>query len=97
MQTVKNCTFLGRILNRFSKDVGAVDEILPNTMIISIQILVVMIGILVQVLIINWWIIFAVIIMLFLFGIIRRIYLPMAQTIKRLEGIGKLIFFFLSR
>lgn len=69
------------------------DEILPNTMIISIQTLMVMIGILIQVLIINWWIIFAVIIMFILFGMIRRIYLPMAQTIKRLEGIGKLIFF----
>ncbi|XP_012537913.1 multidrug resistance-associated protein 4 isoform X2 [Monomorium pharaonis] len=49
----------------------------------------VMIGILVQVLIINWWLIFAVIIMFFLFGMIRRIYLPVAQTTKRLEGVAK--------
>lgn len=90
MQIDKNCTFLGRILNRFSKDVGAIDEILPSTMILSIQTFAVMIGILVQVLIINWWLIFAVIVMFFLFGVIRGIYLPIAQTIKRLEGIGKL-------
>lgn len=93
MQIDKNYTFLGRILNRFSKDVGAVDEILPSTMISSIQIFAVMIGILVQILIINWWLIFAVIVMFFLFGVIRRIYLPIAQTTKRLEGIGKLFFF----
>jgi len=68
------------------------DETLPSTITISIQIFAVMIGILVQVFIINWWIIFAVIIMFFLFGIIRRIYLPIAQTIKRLEGIGTLHF-----
>ncbi|KYN32705.1 hypothetical protein ALC56_12984 [Trachymyrmex septentrionalis] len=79
----------GRILNRFSKDMGAVDEILPSTMTVSIQIFTVMIGILVQILIINWWIIFAVIIMIFLFGIIRKIYLPIARTTKRLEGIAK--------
>lgn len=79
----------GRILNRFSKDIGAVDEILPRSMIESIQIFAVTIGILVLVLIINWWIIFAVIIMFFLFGVIRRIYLPIAQTTKRLEGIAK--------
>ncbi|XP_018402741.1 PREDICTED: multidrug resistance-associated protein 4-like [Cyphomyrmex costatus] len=79
----------GRILNRFSKDMGAVDEILPTTMTLSIQIFTVMIGILVQVFIINWWIIFAVIIMVFLFGMIRKIYLPIARTTKRLEGIAK--------
>ncbi|XP_011882343.1 PREDICTED: probable multidrug resistance-associated protein lethal(2)03659 isoform X3 [Vollenhovia emeryi] len=79
----------GRILNRFSKDVGAVDEVLPLTMAMAIQIFAVMIGILVQVLIINWWLIFAVIIMILLFEMIRRIYLPVAQTTKRLEGIAK--------
>lgn len=93
MQISKNCTFLGRILNRFSKDVGAVDEILPSTMTVSLQIFTVMIGILVQVFIINWWIIFAIIIMIFLFGMIRKIYLPIARTTKRLEGIGKLLSF----
>ncbi|EGI62548.1 Multidrug resistance-associated protein 4 [Acromyrmex echinatior] len=79
----------GRILNRFSKDMGAVDEILPSTMTVSIQIFTVMIGILIQVIIINWWIVFAVIIMIFLFGIIRKIYLPIARTTKRLEGVAK--------
>jgi len=73
---------------------GAVDEILPSTMTTSIQIFMVMIGILIQVLIINWWIIFAVIIMIFLFGVIRKIYLSIARAIKRLEGIGKLLSFF---
>jgi len=76
-------------LNRFSKDIGAVDEILPRAMTESIQIFVVMIGILVQVLIINWWIIFAIIIVGILFGLIRKIYVPIAQTVKRLEGNGK--------
>jgi len=61
-------------------------------MALSIQAFMVMLGILVQILIINWWMIFAVIIMFILFNMIRKIYLPLAQTTKRLEGIGKLIF-----
>jgi len=69
-----------------------VDEVLPVIMTLSIQTLIVMIGIIVQVLIINWWIIFAVIVTFLLFGMIRNIYLPVAQATKRLEGIGKLIF-----
>ncbi|XP_060825226.1 ATP-binding cassette subfamily C member 4-like isoform X2 [Bombus pascuorum] len=76
----------GRILNRFSKDVGSVDEILPRTMIESIQIFTVMIGILVQVFIINWWTIFPMFIMGFLYWQIRNIYLKTAQDMKRFEG-----------
>ncbi|XP_011647242.1 multidrug resistance-associated protein 4-like isoform X2 [Pogonomyrmex barbatus] len=79
----------GRILNRFSKDIGAIDEILPPIMLLSIQMFAVLIGILVQILIINWWIIFPIFIMIVLYEMIRRIYIPIAQTIKRLEGIAK--------
>ncbi|CAK9794749.1 ATP-binding cassette sub-family C member 4 [Anthophora plagiata] len=79
----------GRILNRFSKDVGAVDEILPRTMIESIQIFAVMIGILTQVLIINWWTIFPMLVMGFLYWEIRNVYLKTAQDMKRFEGITK--------
>lgn len=86
---------LGRILNRFSKDIGAVDEILPRTMIEAIQIFIVMIGILIQVLIINWWILFPAIILSVLYNEIRKIYILSAQTIKRLEGNGKASFFLL--
>ncbi|XP_029155458.1 multidrug resistance-associated protein 4-like isoform X2 [Nylanderia fulva] len=79
----------GRILNRFSKDIGAVDEILPRTMIETIQIFAVMIGILIQIFIINWWLIFPTIIMSILYNEIRKIYVPTAQNIKRLEGNAK--------
>ncbi|XP_015433210.1 PREDICTED: multidrug resistance-associated protein 4 [Dufourea novaeangliae] len=79
----------GRILNRFSKDVGAVDEILPRTMIESIQIFAVMVGILAQVLIINWWTVFPMLIMGFLYWQIRNIYLNTAQDMKRFEGTTK--------
>lgn len=86
--------FSGRILNRFSKDIGAVDEILPRTMIDAIQIFAVLIGILAQLIIINWWLVFVIIIMGILYGKIRNIYIPTAQMIKRLEGNSKFFFFF---
>ena len=79
----------GRILNRFSKDVGAVDEVLPRTMIESIQIFAVMVGILAQVLIINWWTLFPMLVMGFLYWQIRNVYLKSAQTMKRYEGTTK--------
>lgn len=62
------------------------DEILPRTMIESIQIFAVMIGILAQVLIINWWTIFPMLVMGSLYWQIRNIYLKTAQNMKRFEG-----------
>lgn len=55
-------------------------------MIEAIQIFAVMIGILVQVIVINWWIIFVIIIMSILYSKVKNFYLPTAQMIKRLEG-----------
>ena len=83
--------FLGRILNRFSKDIGAVDEILPMAMIDSLQIFSVMIGIMAQVLIINWWTIFPMIVMGYAYIQIRNIYLATVQDVKRLEGNSKFL------
>ncbi|XP_014219727.1 multidrug resistance-associated protein 4-like [Copidosoma floridanum] len=79
----------GRILNRFSKDIGAVDERLPMAMIDSLQIYSVLLGILLQVLLINWWSIFPMLIMGVLIARIKDIYLSTAQAIKRLEGNAK--------
>ncbi|XP_012261830.2 ATP-binding cassette sub-family C member 4-like [Athalia rosae] len=79
----------GRILNRFSKDIGAVDELLPRLMIESIQVYLVMTGILTQVIIINWWMIFPVLIMGYFYRMFTNIYMPTARDLKRLEGVSK--------
>lgn len=79
----------GRILNRFSKDIGSVDEILPTTMIEALQIFAVMIGILAQVVIIHWWTLLPMAIMGFFYGKIRRLYLATARDVKLLEGISE--------
>ncbi|XP_020292124.1 probable multidrug resistance-associated protein lethal(2)03659 isoform X2 [Pseudomyrmex gracilis] len=79
----------GRILNRFSKDIGTVDEYLPRCALEVIQIAVVMIGIMLQVLIINHWVIIPILIVSVLYNVIRTIYTPKAENLKRLEGNAK--------
>lgn len=84
----------GRILNRFSKDMGAIDEVLPRMMMDAIQILLVMIGILVMVLIVNPIMIAALACAMLLFACIIKLYMRPAQDLKRLEGICKCFVFF---
>lgn len=79
----------GRILNRFSKDMGAIDEILPRMMMDSIQISLVMIGILVMVLIVNPIMVAALLCAILLFATIIKLYMRPAQDLKRLEGISE--------
>lgn len=79
----------GRILNRFSKDMGAIDEMMPRIMLDAVQIILVMCGILVVVLIVNPPMILALLGSVILFAIIVRLYMRSSQDLKRLEGISK--------
>ncbi|PSN41132.1 Multidrug resistance-associated protein 4 [Blattella germanica] len=79
----------GRVLNRFSKDMGAVDEQLPKAMLECIQVLLVMAGILTMVTIVNYWLLIPMVFMGLLFYKVRGIYVSTAQDIKRLEGITR--------
>ncbi|CAH0557999.1 unnamed protein product [Brassicogethes aeneus] len=79
----------GRILNRFSKDIGAIDELLPRVMIVALQITLVMIGILVNVSISNPHVIIAVIVLGILFILLMNCYIATTRAIKHIEGITK--------
>lgn len=68
---------------------GSVDELLPKALLDTIQIFLVMAGILAMVFIVNAWMIIPTIILGILFYYLRVIYLSTAQDIKRLEGISK--------
>ncbi|KAJ8979912.1 hypothetical protein NQ317_005348 [Molorchus minor] len=72
----------GRVLNRFSKDMGAIDEILP-------RITLVMIGILINVGISNPYVIIAMVVLGAVFIKLRNWYIQTAKDIKHLEGITK--------
>lgn len=79
----------GRILNRFSRDMGGIDEIMPRVMMDAIQIILVMCGILGVIVYVNPPMIVALSIAILLFGGIIKLYLRSSQDLKRLEGICK--------
>uniref|UniRef100_A0A1A9X4D6 Multidrug resistance-associated protein lethal(2)03659 n=1 Tax=Glossina brevipalpis TaxID=37001 RepID=A0A1A9X4D6_9MUSC len=79
----------GRILNRFSKDLGQVDEILPNVMLDVIQIFLSLTGILIVLCLINPWYILATGITGVIFYFLRSFYLKTSRDVKRLEGVAR--------
>lgn len=79
----------GRILNRFSKDMGAIDELLPKAIMDAVQVLLVMIGILVVIAMMNPILLVALLGAIVLFAIVLKLYLRPTQDLKRLEGITR--------
>ena len=78
---------VGRIMNRFSKDIGCLDEVLLKTFLMAIQmILLLLTGILVPVAT-NPWILIVVLPLAVLAMCISRYYLNTSRQLKRLESI----------
>ncbi|XP_013166628.1 PREDICTED: multidrug resistance-associated protein 4-like [Papilio xuthus] len=79
----------GRILNRFSKDMGVVDEILPRMILDSMQMFMVMFGILIMVAIVNPYMLLTTAVCGIFMYLWTVIYLNTAQAIKRVEGVSR--------
>ena len=80
---------VGRILNRFSNDIGCVDEMLPKTFLAAMQMLLM---IFVQILVTvatNVWLIFLVVPISVLVVFLSNYYLKTARELKRLESISR--------
>ncbi|XP_060518772.1 probable multidrug resistance-associated protein lethal(2)03659 isoform X2 [Cylas formicarius] len=77
----------GRILNRFSKDMNQVDEILPITFLDTIQVGLNGCAITIVVTSINPWMLLPALIVLAIFYAVRTIFLATSRDIKRLEAI----------
>ncbi|XP_035659576.1 multidrug resistance-associated protein 4-like isoform X1 [Branchiostoma floridae] len=77
---------VGRILNRFSKDIGQLDDMFPWTFTDFIEGFLAIFGIIVLAGIINPWVFIPTIPLLLLFIYIRKYYLSTSRDIKRLEG-----------
>lgn len=76
----------GRILNRFSKDLGQVDEILPSVTIDVIQIFLSLAGIVAVVAAVNPYFLIPTVIIGIIFFYMRRFYLLSSRNIKRMEA-----------
>lgn len=79
----------GRILNRFSKDMGAADEFLPKAVLDATQIILNMFGAIVVTSIVNPLFLVPVAVLSIVFMGVRKVYLRTSKNIKRLEGTSK--------
>ncbi|XP_041973788.1 ATP-binding cassette sub-family C member 4-like [Aricia agestis] len=79
----------GRVLNRFSKDTGAMDELLPRTILETLQMYLFMLSILVLNALALPFTLVPTAVLLVIFVIVLKWYLSAAQAIKRLESTTK--------
>ncbi|CAK6978676.1 ATP-binding cassette sub-family C member 4-like [Scomber scombrus] len=80
---------IGRILNRFSKDIGLMDSMLPLTFVDFYQLFLQNVGVVAVAASVIPHILIAVIPLLFIFLYLRRFYLNTSRDIKRLESISR--------
>ncbi|XP_035030028.2 ATP-binding cassette sub-family C member 4 isoform X1 [Hippoglossus stenolepis] len=77
---------IGRILNRFSKDIGYLDSLLPWTFVDFIQVFLQVIGVIVVAAVIIPWILIPIVPLLTVFLFLRCYFLRTSRDIKRLES-----------
>lgn len=79
----------GRITNRFTKDLGSVDDILPRAIFDAVFINLNMLGALIITVFTDWKLSIVILVLSVLFMSLRKIYLKSSTNIRRLEGISK--------
>ncbi|XP_052903481.1 ATP-binding cassette sub-family C member 4-like [Anopheles moucheti] len=79
----------GRVMNRFSKDIGLVDTSLPIVMIDSLYFFLELSGIIVIVALANYWLLIPTAIMGVIFYLLRFVFLKTARNVKRVEAITR--------
>uniref|UniRef100_A0A803WEM7 Multidrug resistance-associated protein 4 n=1 Tax=Ficedula albicollis TaxID=59894 RepID=A0A803WEM7_FICAL len=77
---------IGRILNRFSKDIGHLDDLLPLTFLDFMQTLLQIFGVVAVAVAVIPWILIPLIPLFILFIFLRRYFLDTSRDIKRLES-----------
>uniref|UniRef100_A0A8D0H493 Multidrug resistance-associated protein 4 n=1 Tax=Sphenodon punctatus TaxID=8508 RepID=A0A8D0H493_SPHPU len=77
---------IGRILNRFSKDIGHLDDLLPLTFLDYMQTLLQIFGVVAVAVAVIPWILIPLVPLFILFIFLRRYFLDTSRDIKRLES-----------
>lgn len=79
----------GRILNRFSKDLGIIDEYIPLVLFDVLEVGLLLIGTIVLTSIVNPWLLLPAIVLMTLFYFMRVVYLKTSRSVKRIEGVTR--------
>ena len=80
---------VGRIMNRFSKDISCMDDVLPKTFLRAIQRTLLMFTSILLPTVINPWLLFALTPIVVLAGVISRYYLKTSRELQRLESVSR--------
>ena len=78
---------VGRILNRFSKDIGCMDDILPGKFLFAIQLCLYFFTATILSAVANFWLFITCAPLTVLFMYLAKYYLKSAREIRRLEAI----------
>ena len=76
---------IGRILNRFSKDIGCMDEVLPKTFLFAVQIVLFVLTAALVPLVANAWLAAVVVPIILLYVYIAQYFMRTSRELKRLE------------
>ncbi|XP_045472448.1 probable multidrug resistance-associated protein lethal(2)03659 [Harmonia axyridis] len=79
----------GRILNRFTKDIGAIDELLPVLLLDTIEIGITVIAVSIILASINTWMLIPTIVIMVLFYCYKQYYIKTSRSVKRIEGTAR--------
>lgn len=79
----------GRILNRFSKDIGCLDEVLPQTFLFAIQMVLFVLTAALLPLVANAWLAAVVVPIILLYVYIARYFMRTSRELKRLESVAR--------
>uniref|UniRef100_A0A182QTP7 Uncharacterized protein n=1 Tax=Anopheles farauti TaxID=69004 RepID=A0A182QTP7_9DIPT len=79
----------GRILNRFSKDMGAMDDQLPKSILDATQTLLMFAGAMMVVVFVQPFFMVPIVVLFVVLLAARRVYLRTSQNTRRLEGITR--------
>ncbi|KXJ70399.1 probable multidrug resistance-associated protein lethal(2)03659 [Aedes albopictus] len=84
-----NSNSSGRILNRFSKDIGAIDTSLPMSLHECLTIFLEITAVVVLVSIVNYWFLVPTAVIATIMYLLRRIYLNTSRVVKRIESVNR--------
>ncbi|XP_058461370.1 probable multidrug resistance-associated protein lethal(2)03659 isoform X2 [Malaya genurostris] len=84
-----NTNSSGRVMNRFSKDIGLIDSSLPVVLIDSLYFFLELAGIIAIVSLANCWLLIPTAVMGLIFYVLRFVFLKTARNVKRVEAITR--------